>query len=189
MLDTSTSDAHDAIARAQREPKYWGLKRHLLEVLSSLPPGSPIPTERSLAAQFDALELALRAVRQLGIRTATVPGDFPLALADRLREQGVTLVCDDAFFDRRRRVKTEHELAGIRRACPRSITGGCAVSVAAPTASTATITRGRARCTASTWLRGRRPPPPPPPPVAAPSSSTIPARSPCPLGCSRYGCF
>ena len=52
MLDTPTSEAHDAIARVQREPKYWGLKRHLLEVLGSLPPGSPIPTERSLAAKL-----------------------------------------------------------------------------------------------------------------------------------------
>jgi GntR family transcriptional regulator len=60
MLDTSTSDAHDAIARVQREPKYWGLKRHLLEVLSSLPPGSPIPTERSLAAQFDVSRTTVR---------------------------------------------------------------------------------------------------------------------------------
>ena len=60
MLDTSTSDAHDAFARVQREPKYWGLKRHLLEVLSSLPPGSPIPTERSLAAQFDVSRTTVR---------------------------------------------------------------------------------------------------------------------------------
>jgi GntR family transcriptional regulator len=60
MLDTSTSDAHEAMARVQREPKYWGLKRHLLEVLSSLPPGSPIPTERSLAAQFDVSRTTVR---------------------------------------------------------------------------------------------------------------------------------
>jgi GntR family transcriptional regulator len=60
MLDTSTSDAHDTFARVQREPKYWGLKRHLLEVLSSLPPGSPIPTERSLAAQFDVSRTTVR---------------------------------------------------------------------------------------------------------------------------------
>lgn len=60
MLDTPASDAHDAIARVQREPKYWGLKRHLLEVLGSLPPGSPIPTERSLAAQFDVSRTTVR---------------------------------------------------------------------------------------------------------------------------------
>ncbi|HEU5471733.1 MAG TPA: GntR family transcriptional regulator [Actinophytocola sp.] len=60
MLDTPASDAHDVIARVQREPKYWGLKRHLLEVLGSLPPGSPIPTERSLAAQFDVSRTTVR---------------------------------------------------------------------------------------------------------------------------------
>jgi len=60
MLDTPTSEAQDAIARVQREPKYWGLKRHLLEVLGSLPPGSPIPTERSLAAQFDVSRTTVR---------------------------------------------------------------------------------------------------------------------------------
>jgi GntR family transcriptional regulator len=60
MLDTSTSDAHDTLSRVQPEPKYWGLKRHLLEVLSSLPPGSPIPTERSLAAQFDVSRTTVR---------------------------------------------------------------------------------------------------------------------------------
>jgi GntR family transcriptional regulator len=60
MLDTPTGEAHDTLARVQREPKYWGLKRHLLEVLSSLPPGSPIPTERSLAAQFDVSRTTVR---------------------------------------------------------------------------------------------------------------------------------
>src|SRR2546423_5200270 len=60
MLDTSTSEAHDTMSRVQREPKYWGLKRHLLEVLSSMPPGSPIPTERSLAADFDVSRTTVR---------------------------------------------------------------------------------------------------------------------------------
>src|ERR687888_1202793 len=60
MLDTSTSDAHDTLARVQREPKYWGLKRHLLDLLSSLPPGSPIPTERSLASEFDVSRTTVR---------------------------------------------------------------------------------------------------------------------------------
>src|ERR1700759_1331984 len=36
-------------------------------------------------------EVVLRAVRQLGIGEATVPGDFPLAIADRLRADGITL--------------------------------------------------------------------------------------------------
>lgn len=60
MLETSAAREPDTVARALREPKYWGLKRHLLELLSSLPPGSPIPTERSLAAEFDVSRTTVR---------------------------------------------------------------------------------------------------------------------------------
>lgn len=62
MLETTPSGDVDAAARArvQREPKYWGLKRHLLDLLSSMPPGSPIPTERSLAAEFDVSRTTVR---------------------------------------------------------------------------------------------------------------------------------
>jgi Xaa-Pro aminopeptidase len=61
-------------------------------------------------------EIALRAVAALGIEQATVPGTFPLLLADKLRAKGVDLVPDQNFFVERRRVKNEAELAGIRRA-------------------------------------------------------------------------
>jgi Xaa-Pro aminopeptidase len=61
-------------------------------------------------------ELVLRAVRGIGVERAVVPGDFPLLLADRLRAAGVELEPDRELFDRRRRVKTPAELAGIRRA-------------------------------------------------------------------------
>ena len=61
-------------------------------------------------------ELTLRAVVALGITSAVVPGAFPLGVADKLRAQGVELVPDQNFFVERRRVKTELELAGIRRA-------------------------------------------------------------------------
>ncbi|MEU5694733.1 GntR family transcriptional regulator [Actinosynnema sp. NPDC020468] len=60
MLDTSPGSGLDARSRAQREPKYWGLKRHLLDLLRALPPGSPIPTERSLAAEFDVSRTTVR---------------------------------------------------------------------------------------------------------------------------------
>ncbi|HEX3785909.1 MAG TPA: GntR family transcriptional regulator [Pseudonocardiaceae bacterium] len=62
MLETTSTGDVDAAARArvQREPKYWGLKRHLLDLLSSMPPGSPIPTERSLAAEFDVSRTTVR---------------------------------------------------------------------------------------------------------------------------------
>jgi Xaa-Pro aminopeptidase len=61
-------------------------------------------------------EVAIRAVKALGITSAVVPEAFPLWLADRLRGEGVELTVDGTFFDDRRRVKTDAELAGIRRA-------------------------------------------------------------------------
>ena len=45
-----------------------------------------------------------------------MPETFPLWLADHLRANGVELTVDSDFFDDRRRVKTEAELAGMRRA-------------------------------------------------------------------------
>jgi Xaa-Pro aminopeptidase len=61
-------------------------------------------------------EIAVRAVKALGITSAVVPEAFPLWLADRLRAEGVELRVDADFFDDRRRVKTEAEITGIRRA-------------------------------------------------------------------------
>ncbi|MCW2962899.1 MAG: peptidase [Actinomycetia bacterium] len=61
-------------------------------------------------------EVSVRAVKALGITSAVVPDSFPLWLADRLRADGVELTVDGTFFDDRRRVKTDAELAGIRRA-------------------------------------------------------------------------
>jgi Xaa-Pro aminopeptidase len=55
-------------------------------------------------------------VREIGIQEAVVPGDFPLGLGDRLRQDGVVLTVDDAAVDARRRVKTPAELDGIRAA-------------------------------------------------------------------------
>jgi len=63
-----------------------------------------------------ALELALRGVRQIGLIKAIVPHTFPLQLANFLGENGVEVTVDREFFDQRRRVKNETELAGIRRA-------------------------------------------------------------------------
>lgn len=61
-------------------------------------------------------ELCVRAVERLGIRQAVVPPEFPIAIADRLRADGVGLTADDDPFTERRRRKTGAEMAGIRRA-------------------------------------------------------------------------
>ena len=61
-------------------------------------------------------ELAVRIARGLDIAEATVPRGFPLGIADVLRSSDVELTVDQKLFDDRRRRKSSHELAGIRRA-------------------------------------------------------------------------
>jgi len=62
------------------------------------------------------LELSLRAAREWGVSSAAVPSTFPLELADRLRAAGFDLKVDRDLFLERRRVKSQTELDGIRRA-------------------------------------------------------------------------
>jgi Xaa-Pro aminopeptidase len=62
------------------------------------------------------LEVILRAARRFGIEEAVVPGTFPLEVADHLRGNGIQVRADREHFVRRRRVKNDAELAGIRRA-------------------------------------------------------------------------
>ena len=61
-------------------------------------------------------QLAVRAVASLGLKQASVPENFPVWLADRLRGDGIELDVDQELFDDRRRAKTEAQLAGLRRA-------------------------------------------------------------------------
>jgi len=63
-----------------------------------------------------AREVEARAVREIGLTEAIVPGDFPLGLGDRLRQDGVVLTVDDKAVDLRRRTKTPTELDGMRAA-------------------------------------------------------------------------
>jgi Xaa-Pro aminopeptidase len=62
------------------------------------------------------LEVAVNACAELGVTEAAVPWTFPARFADRLREVGVSIHPELDLFEDRRRVKTEAQLAGIRRA-------------------------------------------------------------------------
>jgi Xaa-Pro aminopeptidase len=62
------------------------------------------------------LEVSRRALSQLGVSAATVSWDFPIALADLLRADGIELTVDHRAFEARRRVKTPAQLDGIRHA-------------------------------------------------------------------------
>jgi len=62
------------------------------------------------------LEVMVRAAGTLGLERAAVPSEFPLELGDHLRAAGVGLEVRRELFETRRRVKSDAELAGIRRA-------------------------------------------------------------------------
>jgi len=62
------------------------------------------------------VELALRLCQRVGVSKVVVPADTGVAVTDRLRETGIEVVVDEAEFIRRRRVKNEVEIAGVRRA-------------------------------------------------------------------------
>jgi Xaa-Pro aminopeptidase len=62
------------------------------------------------------LETVVRALRKWEIEAATVPPDLPVAVADRLRSEGIAVTVDGRTVEARRRAKNPAELAGIRRA-------------------------------------------------------------------------
>jgi Xaa-Pro aminopeptidase len=99
-----------------------------LEVLKYEDVGMDELLKRGLDIYELEREMCLAACRRLGLEEAVTPGTFPLVHADYLRSQGIELTADQPFFNDRRRVKTEHELAGIRRAC-RAVEAGVAVGV------------------------------------------------------------
>jgi len=99
-----------------------------LDVLTLEDVGVDDLLKRGLDTYALNLEVNLAACRHLGLEGAVAPGGFPLADADHLRANGIEVTADQRFFDERRRVKNEHELAGIRRAC-RAVEAGVAVGV------------------------------------------------------------
>jgi Xaa-Pro aminopeptidase len=62
------------------------------------------------------LELASRAAAAMGVRDAVVDPQFPIAVSDRLRADGIKLRPDADAFAMRRRAKLDWELEGIRAA-------------------------------------------------------------------------
>lgn len=60
---SSTSET-GAGARTARVLKYYRLKRHLLDMTDTMPPGTPVPPERTLAAEFDTSRTTVRQALQ-----------------------------------------------------------------------------------------------------------------------------
>jgi Xaa-Pro aminopeptidase len=66
------------------------------------------------SATYGGLALAL--CRAQGVQEVTVPARFPYGIARLLQDAGIGVVVDDELFVSRRRVKTDVDLAGFRRA-------------------------------------------------------------------------
>jgi Xaa-Pro aminopeptidase len=87
-----------------------------LEVRALEEYGADEMVSRGLQLEDINREVSLIACRELGLTEVLAPPTFPLEIADHLRAGGVQIRADRDLFSLRRRVKNEHELAGIRRA-------------------------------------------------------------------------
>jgi Xaa-Pro aminopeptidase len=121
----------DGLGLDIRTPEHFGLD----ELLAS---GVP-------RADAD-LAVLIRAAKELGVGGAAVPPGFPVELADALRAEGIELEADRELFDERRRVKSDAELAGIRRAqraCEEGMTAAKEVLAAGEPGLTSEAVRAR----------------------------------------------
>lgn len=117
---------HDPFLYVERGDERFAILRSLeVARMSELPRMTAIPEEDlgldeliagGATAEAATLEIALRACQRLEVEAAVVPPWFPVQLADHLRAGGVRVEVDGERFARRRRAKTDAQLAGIRRA-------------------------------------------------------------------------
>jgi GntR family transcriptional regulator len=63
-VSATSQSADDLPGDEPRIPKYYGLKRHLLEMTQTLPPGSPVPPERTLSVEFGTSRTTVRQALQ-----------------------------------------------------------------------------------------------------------------------------
>jgi Xaa-Pro aminopeptidase len=87
-----------------------------LDIIATAALGEDELYAQGLQGPAIALEVIVRACREVGIEEAAVPPHFPVEVADHLRANGIDLTVDRDLFDNRRRSKNETELGGIRRA-------------------------------------------------------------------------
>jgi Xaa-Pro aminopeptidase len=95
----------------ERVAGHDGIKPHPVEEF-----GWDELVKQGLPQEEVGLGTYVRAVKELGVAKAVVPPMFPIELADRLRAEGVELTPDRETFVQRRRVKSEAEIDGIKRA-------------------------------------------------------------------------
>jgi Xaa-Pro aminopeptidase len=105
----ATSDFDDGILRGREElDEVWGYMAAL--------DAERLYADHSFPQSLIGAELVRRAVARVGADEVTVPGSFPVLVADYLRAKEVGVVVDEEVWALRRRRKTASELAGIERA-------------------------------------------------------------------------
>lgn len=117
-----------------KEPKYYAVKRHLLEIIGTLTPGSPVPTERLLMAQLGTSRTTVRQalaelvgegrlVRRQGSGTyvAEPKVSWPLRMTSFTEQAGASgRAVSTELIDARRERATDEvaERLGLRRGAP-----------------------------------------------------------------------
>jgi Xaa-Pro aminopeptidase len=96
------------------EERMSGMGDWEVVTLESLGANEAFAEGKSLLAA--AQEAVGRGCQQVGLRKAVIPSDFPVGVAEHLRDAGVELRTEVKFFEDRRRSKKDWELAGVRRA-------------------------------------------------------------------------
>jgi Xaa-Pro aminopeptidase len=121
------------------------------EILDYFAFGMKEMRERGLTHSAAEREVVARVVDHLKLGEVVVPGSFPVALADRLRSDGVRVIVDDDAFDARRRAKAPRELEGIRlaqRAAEQGMAAAAGLLAAAEPAADGNLHLGGAVLTA-----------------------------------------
>jgi len=117
----------DSLMFCERDGRRYVLAKHLersrieralpdAEIVDFSDFGMKELAESGLSPEEAEREVAVRVARHIALSEATIPGDFPVALADRLRQEGIHLRVDDRAVQRRRRSKASSELDGIHAA-------------------------------------------------------------------------
>ncbi len=109
-------DGHDLVMASSLEAPRIARALPEAELITSDVLGLFELLEQGMSGDEADREVVVRALRRWGIEAAVVAPDLPVAVADRLRGEGIGIEIDGHAVDARRRVKTPAEIAGIRRA-------------------------------------------------------------------------
>ncbi len=117
----------------RREPKYYTVKRHLLDIIESLPPGTPVPTERELTVRLGTSRTTVRqalgelvgdgrVVRRQGSGTfvAEPKLSWPLQVSSFTAQASAPGYVPSTRLLESRKVRADDRIAGLLQLAPGS---------------------------------------------------------------------